>query len=200
MALRLRSLAEEERVALERLAHSRTEPVRLVERARIVWYASQGERAPQIAKRLGLDPRTVRTWLNRFNEQGLPGLADQPRSGRPVTYAPEIVAEVLATSLTAPKHLGQPFGCWSIRRLETYLNEERGIPIKRNRIDELLLAEGLRWRTQESWFGERAAADFADGSGSEAATPRRLDPEFAAKRGRAQRAPRGFTPARRKGV
>jgi len=133
-------LAEEERVALERLAHSRTAPARLVERARIVWSASQGERAPQIAERLELDPRTVRTWLNRFNEQGLPALEDRPRSGRPVTYPPEVVAEVLATSLTAPKQLGQPFGCWSIRRLETYLNEERGIPIKRNRIDELLLS------------------------------------------------------------
>jgi transposase len=196
MAIHLRPLAEEERTALERLAHSRTEPIRLVERARMVWYASEGERAPQIARRLGLDPRTVRTWLNRFNEQGLPGLQDQPRSGRPVTHAPEVVAEVLATSLTPPQRLGQPFGCWSIRRLETYLNEERGIPIKRNRIDELLLAEGLRWRTQESWFGERAQADFADPTQTPAATPPRLDPEFAVKRGRSS----GFTRARRKGV
>jgi len=196
MALRLRPLAEEERVALERLAHSRTEPARLVERARIVWYASQSERAPQIAERLELDPRTVRTWLNRFNEQGLAALEDRPRSGRPVTYPPEVVAELLATSLTAPKQLGQPFGCWSIRRLETYLNEERGIPIKRNRIDELLLSEGLRWRTQESWFGERAAADFAPEEGVAGGTPRQLDPEFAAKRGRSS----GFTRARRKGV
>src|SRR5438270_13371208 len=66
MAIQLRPMAEEERAALERLAHSRTEPARLVERARIAWYASQGERAPQIAQRLELDPRTVRTWLNRF--------------------------------------------------------------------------------------------------------------------------------------
>jgi transposase len=196
MAIRLRPMTEEERVALERLAHSRTEPARLVERARIVWYASQGERAPQIAERLELDPRTVRTWLNRFNEHGLPALQDRPRSGRPVTYAPEVVAEVLATSLTAPKQLGQPFGCWSIRRLETYLNEERGIPIKRNRIDELLLSEGLRWRTQESWFGERAVVDFVEGGDAEAGTARPLDPEFAVKRGRSS----GFTPARRKGA
>jgi len=196
MAIRLRPLAQEERATLERLAHSRTEPARLVERARIVWSASQGERAPQIAKRLELDPRTVRTWLNRFNEQGLPGLQDQPRSGRPVTYPPEVVAEVLATSLTPPQCLRQPFGCWSIRRLETYLNEEKGIPIKRNRIDEILLAEGLRWRTQESWFGERAVADFAEAADRDEGTPRPLDSEFATKRGRSS----GFTRARRKGV
>jgi transposase len=196
MAVRIRELTDDERETIERLAHSRTEAARLVERAKILWFASQGEKAPQVAKRLGIDPRTVLTWLKRFNEEGLAGLQDKPRSGRPVTYPPEVVAEVLATSLTSPQQLGQPFGGWSIRRLETYLNQERGIPIKRNRIDELLLAEGLRWHTQESWFGERATADFAAGEQPTAAPPRRVDPEFAEKRGRSS----GFTRTRRKGV
>jgi transposase len=196
MAVRIRDLTDDERTTIERLAHSRTEATRLVERAKILWVASQGEKAPQVAKRLGMDERTVLTWLKRFNEEGLPGLQDRPRSGRPVTYAPEVVAEVLATSLTDPKQLGQPFGCWSIRRLETYLNEEKGLSIKRSRIDELLLAEGLRWHTQESWFGERATADFAARAASQAGEGRRVDPEFAEKRGRSS----GFTRSRRKGV
>jgi transposase len=196
MAVRIRALTDDERQTIERLAHSRTETARLVERAKILWFASRGEKAPQVAKRLGMDERTVLTWLKRFNEEGLVGLQDRPRSGRPVTYAPEVVAEVLATSLTNPKQLGQPFGCWSIRRLEAYLNEEKGIPIKRNRIDELLLAEGLRWHTQQSWFGERATADFAASEAPTEAPPRRVDPEFAEKRGRSS----GFTRSRRKGV
>jgi transposase len=196
MAVRIRDLTDDERQTIERLAHSRTEAARLVERAKILWFASQGEKAPQVAKRLGMDERTVLTWLKRFNAEGLPGLQDRPRSGRPVTYAPEVVAAVLATSLTDPKQLGQPFGCWSIRRLETYLNEEQGLPIKRSRIDELLLAEGLRWHTQQSWFGERATADFAAGEEQPEAPPRRVDPAFAEKRGRSS----GFTRSRRKGV
>jgi len=196
MAVRIRDLTDDERTTIERLAHSRTEAARLVERAKILWFASQGEKAPQVAKRLGKDERTVLTWLKRFNEEGLAGLQDKPRCGRPVTYAPEVVAEVLATSLIPPTQLGQPFGCWSIRRLETYLNEEKGLPIKRSRIDELLLAEGLRWHTQESWFGERATADFAASEADPAAPSRRVDPEFAEKRGGSS----GFTRPRRKGV
>ena len=35
-------------------------------------------------------------------------------------------------------------------RLAVYLAEHKGITIKRSRIDELLQAEGLRWRTQET--------------------------------------------------
>ena len=61
---------------------------------------------------------------------------------------------------------------------------------------ELLLAEGLRWHTQESWFGERATADFADSEAPAEAPPQRVDPEFAEKRGRSS----GFTHSRRKGV
>jgi transposase len=103
----------------------------------------------------------VRDWLKRFNTHGVEGLHDLPRGGRPATYSPEQVAEVIATALTDPKTLGQPFASWTLDRLETYLNEEKGIPIKRSRIDDLLIAEGLRWREQESWFGERVDPDFA---------------------------------------
>jgi hypothetical protein len=63
--------------------------------------------------------------------------------------------------LSDPQKLGQPFACWTLDRLETYLNEEKKIEIKRSRIDELLIAEGLRWRTQETWFGERVDPEFA---------------------------------------
>jgi transposase len=192
MAFRLRELTAEEHSAIQQLAHSRTAPARLVERARMVSQAAQGERVPAIARRLALDARTVRLWLTRFQEEGLAGLQDRPRSGAPVTYTPEVVGEVIATSLTDPKTLDLPFGCWSIRRLEAYLNEEKGIPIRRSRLDDFLIAEGLRWRTQETWFGERATLERPE-SAADAETAPPVDPEFAQKRGSSA----GFTPPRR---
>ena len=51
----LRDLSGEERAAIERLAPSRTAPARQVERARIIWRASQGEMAPAIAAAPGTD-------------------------------------------------------------------------------------------------------------------------------------------------
>jgi transposase len=83
-----------------------------------------------------------------------------------VTYQPEHVAEVIATALTDPRQLNQPFACWTLDRLVTYLNEEKKIAIKRSRIDELLIAEGLRWRTQATGFGERVDPEFAKKRGS----------------------------------
>jgi transposase len=163
--LKLRRLSAAEDQEIARLTRSRTAPVRLVERARVIAHAQQGERLPDVATALGVEVRMVRRWVRRFNAEGLAGLADAPRSGRPATYAQDAVGELLAASLTDPQDLGLPFARWTLDRLTAYLHEVKGIPIKRSRISEILRAEGLRWRQQERWFGERP------------------DPAFAAKRG-----------------
>jgi transposase len=164
--VRLRELSDEEHLAITRLARSRIDEARLVQRARVIELLAQGERPGAVAHRVGMSRNQLYLWLHRFNAEGLEGLRDRPRRGRPPTYSPEQVAVVIATALTDPQDLGLDFGCWTLDRLEAYLNEQKGIAIKRSRIDEILIAEGLRWRKQESWFGER------------------VDPEFAEKRGR----------------
>jgi transposase len=174
MALYVRPLTDEERTTLARVAYSRTAATREVECARIIWLASQGQRVPAIAAELHLSAKTVCRWLKRFNADGLAGLTDAFRSGRPATYTRGWVAEVIATALSDPQQLHLPFGSWTRDRLEVYLNTEKGIPIKRSRIAEILLAEGLRWRQQETWFGERVDPDFAKKRGVlRRSTPRR---------------------------
>src|SRR4051794_18078615 len=88
MTLHLRELTPEERSRLEKLACSRTAPAQTVERARILWQASQGDTAPSIAAELRLDGDTVRRRISRFNAEGLGALEDHPRRGRPATYSP----------------------------------------------------------------------------------------------------------------
>jgi transposase len=171
--LRLRELTAEEEQEVGRLARSRTAPVRVVERARIVALAAQGWRAPGIAAKMGVSERTVRRWVKRFTAQGVAGLADAPRCGRPATYPPEAVGELVAASLTDPQALDLPFGSWTLDRLAAYLDEAKGIAMKRSRIGAILQAEGLRWRQQATWFGERPDPAFAEKRGlSSRSTPR----------------------------
>lgn len=173
--LTLRPLTDDERQAVERLAHSRTEPARAVERARIVWEAHRGARVRTIAGTLGVCEATVRLWLKRFNRAGVDGLRDAPRSGRPPVYDATEVGAVVEASLTKPQELGLPFACWTLDRLTAYLQEEKRLGIGRTRVGELLRAEGLRWRTQETWFGERVDPDFVQKRGpSSPSTRRRL--------------------------
>ena len=105
----------------------------------MIGLARQGLTAPALAQAVGVEARTVRLWLRCVNAAGLDRLQDAPRSGRPATYTPTAVGEVLAAALTNPRSVGLPFA-----------NAEKGLPIQRSRIDELLIAEGLRWRTQET--------------------------------------------------
>jgi transposase len=161
MALHARALTDDEQQRLKHLSQSRTAAVRDVERARIVLQSSQGERVPVIARTLDLCEPTVRAWIKRFNEQGLAGLADAPHRGRPATYTREQVGLVVATALTDPQQLAQAFACWTFERLATYLHETQGLAMSRSRIHEVLQGEGLRWRTHETWFGKRVDPDFA---------------------------------------
>jgi transposase len=171
--LALRPPTEEEAAAIRRLAHSRADPARAVERARIIWEAYQGARVPAIARAVGVREATVRTWLARFNAGGLEALADAPRSGRPPVYTADEVGEVLAASLTKPDELGLPFGSWTLDRLTAYLREEKGVAIGRSRIATLLQQEGLRWRGQETWFGERVDPAFVEKRGPSLPSTRR---------------------------
>ncbi len=177
MRVQARPLAAAEEREVRRLAHSRTESARLVERARIVWLSARGQRADAIARTIGRSAETVRGWLKRFNATGLAGLQDAPRAGRPARYRAEQEGRIVELALSDPDALDLPFGCWTLDRLRQYAHEVLGIPISRARIAEVLAREGLRWRTQESWFGQR------------------VDPEFAEKRGRSS----GSTRHRRKG-
>jgi transposase len=168
-SLAVRAMTDEEARALRELAHSRTAQARLRDRARICWLSHPGQRVAAIKAALGIADGTVRLWITRVNVEGLDGLHDRRRGGRPATYTPEQVGELVAASLTDPQDLGLPFASWTLDRLAAYRNEERGIAMRRSRMGEILQTAGLRWRQQETWFGERP------------------DPAFAAKRGPSSR-------------
>lgn len=173
--LQVRTLTQDEKTTVQRLAQSRTEAARLVQRAKVILFSYQGYQVAEIADEVGYSQNSVRMWIKRFNADGLTGLQDKPRPGRPVTYPSEQVSLVIETALIKPDTLSLPFACWTLDRLEAYLNEHKQIGMKRSRIGELLIREGLRWRLQETWFSERVAPDFAQKRGpSSRSTPSRL--------------------------
>ncbi len=161
----IRALTAEEQRVVQSLVRSRTAPYRLVERAKIIEQAGQGRSIAHIAESMQLNEKTVRKWFKRFVEQGLAGLEDAPRSGAPSRYTVENQALILEIAATSPAKLDQPFHCWSLKRLQIYLKEEKGLAMKVSRIRQLLHAEGLRWRKQEGWFGERIDPAFAEKRG-----------------------------------
>ena len=81
-------LSDEDRRRLEALVRQRTAEQRMVVRARIVLAAADGEQNASIAGRLGVALNTVIKWRKRFYEEGMYGLTERKRSGRPRTFSP----------------------------------------------------------------------------------------------------------------
>jgi transposase len=181
MTLRVRAVSEEERTALGQMARSRTLGAGLVRRAQIVLHALEGLKAPKIGARMDLRGATVRHWLKRFNARGLQGLDEDVRARRPPTYSAEQRSAVIDTALTRPADLGLPFASWTLDRLVAHLAEQ-GVAMRRSRISEIFLQEGLKWRREA---GSRRDPGFGA----------RVDPEFARKRGRSSSSTRPCRPA-----
>ena len=161
------SCSPQDRAELERLARSRTEPVRGVERAKIVLACLSGAPQAQIAARLGTRPNTVSKWRIRFAQQGIAGLADAPRSGKPKTYGPDLRTKLLAVIETPPPK-GQ--ARWDGPALA------KAVGAKKSTVYALLQKDGIHLQRSRSWCvstDPQFAAKAADIVGLYLAPPQR---------------------------
>lgn len=110
-------LDDGDRKVLEERATSRTAPHAVVIRARIVLFAAQGERNVDIACRVGVHVDVVSKWRKRFSHEGLDGLRDRPRSGRPRTFGDGVVAGIKAMACEPPERRAVPLSRWSSHEL-----------------------------------------------------------------------------------
>jgi len=84
----LLELSAEQRRELEARSRRYTMPYREVIRAKMVLLAAEGLDNDEIAARLDTRREIVSKWRKRFFEQGLPGLEERPRGGRPQVFPP----------------------------------------------------------------------------------------------------------------
>ena len=81
-------LSKDDRVALEARARSYTSPYKDVVRAKIILMASSDMQNKEIAERVDLPRQVVSKWRKRFFEEGICGLEERPRGGKPAVFSP----------------------------------------------------------------------------------------------------------------
>ncbi len=106
-----------DREVLEGWLRSPSLPAGLVQRARIVLLAADGVGTGEIVHRVGASKPAVIRWKQRYAGEGIGGLRDRPKSGRPPRIDP--VTIVLATLEPPPERLGVTH--WSSRLLARHL-------------------------------------------------------------------------------
>jgi putative transposase len=107
-------LDSELREQLESLANSRSLPAGLVRRGKIILLSASGKNDREIAPQLETSRNTVGLWRRRFLAQGVSGLYDELRPGRPRPISDERVAQLVRKTLkTKPKAATH----WSIHQI-----------------------------------------------------------------------------------
>ena len=95
-------LTDVDRGTLESWVRASSTEQRLVQRAQIILAAAQGDSTTAIAAALGITPVTVSKWRTRFAREGMAGLVDAPRSGKPATYTVATEGRILRKLDDAP--------------------------------------------------------------------------------------------------
>lgn len=136
-------LSDEQRAELEQL--SRQAVGRVALRAQMVLLSDRHHSVPQIAAlhRCGQD--VVRGWLHRYEDRGVAGLHDLPRSGRPPKdrLARQIVD---AQASQSPRCAGLVQSCWTVALLAAFLATRFGLALSPSTVRRHLKATDWRWR------------------------------------------------------
>jgi putative transposase len=97
-------LSDQEHEQLTSIVRARSLPHGLVTRAQIVLMAAEGVTSNEIATKVGLSAQSVCKWRQRYLQQGISGLHDELRPGRPRSVSDEQVATLIRKTLnTKPK-------------------------------------------------------------------------------------------------
>ena len=115
-------LTDQTKEQLKLMANSRSLSYGLVRRAQIVLLAAQGLNNIKIAHKVSLSDRMVGIWRQRFIDQGLMGLYDEPRPGGPRSISDQQVAELIEQTLKKKPKNATHWTCRSIAK-ETNLSK-----------------------------------------------------------------------------
>ncbi len=110
---------------------------RLRIRLQAVVLAHQGQTAAQIAKLLGYSHRAVQQWVRRYNAEGVDGLADRERSGRPTKLKASQEKKLYKWLETGPKPK-DGLRAWRGKDIQQYLAREFGVEYSLDGVYKLL--------------------------------------------------------------
>jgi len=121
-----------------------TKDPRLRTRAQMILLAAaQGLKVLQIARMVRASEATVLRWLKRYRAEGIEGLQDAPRPGRPSPMTQAYKDALLAAVRRRPRSCERPFSLWTLQRLVDYLAEQTGIRVSDETVRRALKHAGI---------------------------------------------------------
>jgi transposase len=109
-------------------------------------HALEGIERGAAARLAGMDRQTLRDWVIRFNAEGVEGLRDRPKSGRPTWLDEGQMASLRALVLRGPDPERDGVSTWRAKDLCRIVKERSGVAYSENGMLRLLHDLGLSWQ------------------------------------------------------
>lgn len=138
-------LTEEQRAGIEEAI--RTEKrVAVARRATAISMLDRGHPVTEVEGVLGVKHACIYRWYHRFQGEGIEGLADRPKSGRP-SKTSTAYWEALEVALEQdPIELDYAFSVWTVRDLAAHLEQVTGIQLSADQLRLQMKRRGYVWR------------------------------------------------------
>jgi transposase len=107
----------------------RSEESRYDHRLHGVLLVAQGMTCPEVARLLGDAPRSVEYWVHRFQQQGLAGLTEGERSGRPSRLNERQIKEINGVLRAKPSDAGMRVNLWDGKTLSAWIDKSYGVQL-----------------------------------------------------------------------
>jgi transposase len=124
----------------------RSEESRYDHRLHSVLLVAQGMTCPEVARLLGDAPRSVEYWVHRFKRQGLGGLSEAERTGRPSRLSEKQMKEVDGVLRQRPSDAGMRVHLWDGKTLSAWIGKAHGIELGVRQCQRLFRQLGYRLR------------------------------------------------------
>ena len=141
----VRNLTSKEQKELTRLIRSGRDAA-AVRRAQMILLSHRGKTAKELAALWQITPQGVRKTIHRFGTEGIAGLSDKPRRGRPRKRTDQYVVMLKDAVAVNPRELGYPFSCWTLERLREHLAFKTRIVLSPPHLSRLMAENDIVYR------------------------------------------------------
>ena len=124
----------------------RSDQSRYDHRLHSILLVAQGMSCREAADYFGDSVRTVQTWIHRFEEEGLAGLADADRPGRPARLTEKQLSQIERVLRGSPREAGLRVNLWDGKTLAAFIQKQFGITLGVRQCQRLFRQFGFRLR------------------------------------------------------
>jgi transposase len=111
-----------------------------------VLLVAHGMTCPEVGRMLGDSARTVEYWVSRFEREGLAGLSDGERSGRPSRLSAAQMRRIESALRRSPADFGLSTHIWDGKTLSAFLTQSMGVTIGTRQCQRMFRRLGFRLR------------------------------------------------------